>query len=121
MSRLKLTDLQKYTDPDVFEIDAETRFTIDSTANSLFKLQNFLAKYKDFEKISPQLNKTADREFLSIMLKPQDVDKVLKEFKYKYKTQALNYIVIELFNFWYKCTTGQELSEIETPTEKQKK
>ncbi|MCE6061890.1 hypothetical protein J8A71_03220 [Mycoplasmopsis agalactiae] len=111
MANFTLKDLEKYNEPDIFIIDEKTKFKVDTSAHSILKYQQFVNKYKDFQNISYELSEKADREFLEIMLYKNDASKVINEFKYKYKPQAIVYIIHELLKFWLKQTTGTNLEK----------
>lgn len=118
MSRFELKDLENYNESDVFIIDKNTAFNLDTSAHSIFKLQQFLNTYKNFEHISPTLSEKADVEFLNIMLNDQDVNIVLNDFRKKYKFNAIMHIIQTMFAFWFKQATGQELPNLNDDTKK---
>ncbi|BAW18184.1 hypothetical protein MBVG596_0375 [Mycoplasmopsis bovigenitalium] len=112
MSKFELKDLEQYNEDDIFVIDSQTQFKLDTSAHSIFKLQNFLNKNQNFNNLSATLDKDSDLEFLRIMLSEKDALRVVNEFSKKYKMSTILYIVHEMFSFWFKQTTGQDINAV---------
>ncbi|QJR43636.1 hypothetical protein HLA87_02455 [Mycoplasma miroungigenitalium] len=121
MARFNLKDLENWNEPDVFIIDDALSFNLDTTAHSIFKLQQFINKYGDFNNSTKSLNTQADKDFLNIMLKPADVDKFIKSVNRKYKAMHVTQIVHQMFQFWFSQATGQDLNQLEQLQETTKK
>ncbi|MCS4536748.1 hypothetical protein NXS15_01205 [Mycoplasma sp. CSL7475-4] len=118
MAKFTLHELENWNEPDVFVVDKNLSFNLDTTAHSIFKLQRFINTYGDFQNPAPSLNSKADRDFLGIMLKPKDVENFINVINKKFKAVHVPEIVHQMFSFWFKQATGQDLAEVEKAQEK---